>query len=121
MRQQQIIKSVLSKILTFENIATPGKIKDLYADFESVVHTNMTLDEIIGSMKYAQKIKKFSSFQYAVCSNYRWDLAQPGCLLYYPPLAAFNASVEVPVEASPENLSAYDAMISFANQVVYNQ
>lgn len=121
MRQQQIVKAVLEKILTFENIATPGKIKNLYSEFTGVVTTNISLDEIIGSMKYAQNIKKFSSFQYAVCANYRWDLAQPGCLLYYPPLAAFNASVEVPVEATPANVSAYNAMHSFAEQVVYNQ
>jgi|GEM_PF-3615205 len=120
MRQQQIIKAVIEKILTFENITSPAKIKELYADFTTVVHTNMTLDEIIGSMQYAQKIEKFSSFQYAVCSAYRWDMTVPGCLLYNPPLSAFGASVEIPAEATPSNVSVYNAMRSFASQVMYD-
>lgn len=120
MRQQQIVKAVIEKILTFDNITSPSKIKELYADFTTVVHTNMTLDEIIGSMQYAYKIDKFSSFQYAVCGNYRWDMAEPGCLLYNPPIAAFGASVEIPAEATPSNVSAYNAMRSFAEQVVYH-
>lgn len=120
MRQQQIVKAVMEKIFSFENVTSPGKIKELYADFSEVVHTNMTLDEIIGSMQYAYKIKKFSSFQYAVCGTYRWDMTVPGCLLYNPPLAAFNASVEIPAEATPANVSAYNVLRDFADQVVYH-
>lgn len=120
LRQQQILKAVMEKIFSFDNVTTPGKIKSLYADFNTVVHTNMTLDEIIGSMQYAYKIKKFSSFQYSVCNSYRRETTVPGCLLFNPPLAAFNASVELPLEATPTNVSEYKVLRSFAEQVVYN-
>lgn len=120
MRQQQIVKAVMEKIFSFDNITSPGKIKELYNDFSQVVHTNMSLDEIVGSMQYAYKIKKFSSFQYAVCGAYRWETAVPGCLLFNPPLATFGASVEIPAEATPENVSQYHVMRSFAEQMVYN-
>lgn len=120
LRQQQIIKAVMEKVFSFNNITSPNKVKELYAQFQSVVHTNMTLDEIIGSMQYAYKVKKFSSFQYAVCPVYNWETAQPGCLLYNPPIAMFGASVEIPAEATPDNVSRYDALRSFASQVVYH-
>ena len=120
LRQQQIIKAVMEKIFSFDNIGSPSKVKALYAQFQDVVHTNMTVDEIIGSMQYAFKVKQFSSFQYAVCPSYRWDITEPGCLLYAPPIAAFGSSVELPAEASPESVSQYKAMQSFADQVVYN-
>lgn len=121
LRQQQIIKAVMEKVFSFNNITSPSKVKELYAQFQSVVHTNMTLDEIIGSMQYAYKVKKFSSFQYSVCAVYNWETAQAGCLLYNPPIAMFGSSVEIPAEATPDNVSRYDAMRSFAQQVVYHQ
>ena len=111
---------MLEKVFSFENITSPGKVKELYADFSTVVHTNMSLDEIIGSMQYANDIKKFSSFQYAVCGAYTWDRTVPGCLLYSPPIAAFGASVEIPAGSTPSAVSKYDVLQSFANQVVYN-
>lgn len=120
LRQQQIIKALMEKVFSFDNITSPGKIKELYAKFQTVVHTNMTMDEVIGSMQYAYKVKKFSSFQYAVCANYNWEMTQPGCLLFNPPIALYGASVEVPVEGTPENVSQYKALHSFAEQVVYN-
>ncbi len=120
MRQQQIIKAVLEKVFSVDNITSPGKVKELYADFTNVVHTNMTLDEMIGSAQYSYKIKKFSSFQYSVCGAYRWDTTTPGCLLYSPPLDAFGSSVELPAGATPSTISYYAAMKSFADQMVYN-
>ncbi len=120
LRQQQIIKAVMEKIFSFDNVTTPGRIKSLYADFQHVVHTNMTVDEMIGSMQYAYKIKKFSSFQYSVCTNYRRETTVPGCLLFNPPLDAFGSSVELPIEATPSNVSEYKLLRSFAQQVVYN-
>ena len=120
LRQQQIIKAVLEKIFSFDNLTSPARVKALYAEYQSIVHTNMTLDEMIGSVKYVYDIKKFSSFQYAVCGAYRWETTQPGCLLYNPPIAQFGASVELPAEATPTTISSYNALRSFANQVVYN-
>lgn len=120
LRQQQIIKAVMEKVFSFDNVTSPSKIKQLYAEFQNVVHTNMSVDEMIGSMQYAYKIKKFSSFQYAVCGTYRWETAEAGCLLFNPPIATFGSSVEIPAEATPENVSQYNAMRSFAQQVVYN-
>lgn len=120
LRQQQIIKAVLEKIFSFNNLTSPGRVKELYEEYQTIVHTNMSLDEMIGGMKYIYDIKKFSSFQYAVCGAYRWETAQPGCLLYNPPIAAFGSSVELPAEATPTTISTYNVLQSFANQVVYN-
>lgn len=120
LRQQQIMEAVLKKIFSFDNLTSPGRVKELYAEYQNIVHTNMSLDEMIGGMKYIYDIKKFSSFQYAVCGAYRRETAQPGCLLYNPPIAAFGSSVELPAEATPTTISTYNALQSFASQVVYN-
>jgi len=120
LRQQQIIQALFGKIFSFDNITSPGRLKTLYAQYQEMVKTNLTIDELIGGAKYIYMMKNFSSFEYAVCGTERRDIAQPGCLLYTPPMDAFGSSVELPAGATPTNVSYYDVMRSFAHQVIYN-
>jgi hypothetical protein len=122
-RQQQIIKSVIKKLLSTDTLFSPSKIKDLYYQYTRMVYTDLTFKEILGLAQYMDKIKHFFSFVYtADCDWSSWKTVEPGCLLYYPPRDLFNGlSVLLPIGATPENPDYYENMRKFAFVVIYNQ
>jgi anionic cell wall polymer biosynthesis LytR-Cps2A-Psr (LCP) family protein len=60
LRQQQIIKAILEKVK--ENGLSIGKMKTLYSDYAAMVHSNISLEEILGLMKYLDKQPEIISF-----------------------------------------------------------
>ncbi|NOZ44269.1 MAG: LCP family protein [bacterium] len=61
-RQQQIIETVVDKLMSKENIGSISRIRSLYNDYSKMVFTNISSSEMIGMYKYASRIKKMFSF-----------------------------------------------------------
>lgn len=121
LRQQQIIKSVIHKIL--EQGFKPSKIKELYADYTAMVKTNISLDEMLGLAQYANDIEHIFTYGLTTdCSNVAYRYSYPGCFLYSPDPINFGwAMVILPVGADKTNISYYEYIKNFAFYVMHNQ
>lgn len=123
LRQQQIIQSIMDKVLNGWNLTNIDKVKSLYAQYNSMVHTNISLKEMIWMAKYIDIPKKFFSYVYSSdCNLLSFRVTEPWCFLYYAPRDRFWwASVVLPSWATPDSLEHYKKMQDFAFFVVYNQ
>ena len=59
MRQQLIIEAVKTKIMSSESLSLE-RIKGLYADLTKMIQTNISVDEMLWTAQYADKLKMFS-------------------------------------------------------------
>lgn len=80
LRQQQIIKAVLAQMISTEAIFNVG---ELYAAYQDFIHTNITVDEMLGAVSYVYDMPTIHSFVYTMECNYRYFSAMsPACMLY---------------------------------------
>jgi len=88
-----------------------------------MVSTNITIKEIIGTVRDIIKIQHMFSFGYTIeCSHAAYRLSHPGCLLYTPSRELFGGSaVLIPFGATPSQISFYDHTRYFAFWVAHNQ
>lgn len=121
LRQQQIVKAVLDKLM--DQILSPTKLKQLYSDYTKIVKTNISLDEMIGVVQYADDLKHMFSFGFTTeCSNVAYKLSRPACFLYTPNRDLFGgASVILPIWSDNINPSYYSYTQNFAYYVSHNQ
>lgn len=121
LRQQQIMKSIVEKLI--KQWLKPNKIKQLYEDYTEMVNTNISLDEMIGLVQYIDDLKHMFSYGLTTdCSNVAHRYSYPGCFLYAPDASQFWwAAVILPVWSDKTNPSNYDYINNFAFYVMHNQ
>lgn len=123
LRQQQIIKAIIKKVIKAENILDINKIQELYGYYNQIIHTNIWLKKILWMLKYKDNINQFFTFVYtADCNKTHHSVMTNWCFLYYPPREQFwwNAII-LPEWAYAWNISNYKSMQDFAFFVIYNQ
>lgn len=123
LRQQQIIKAIIEKMLSSGTLSSVSKIKNLYSDYVKMVKTNIQLKEMIWAFKYVYTLKDIYSFWLTTeCSNVNFKFSRPGCFLYTPDRSFFWwASVMIPDGATVSNVSFYDHIRNFAFFVAHKQ
>ncbi len=121
-RQQDIIKAVIDTALKRENITNIGKLKEMYSTYTRMVHTNVSLKEIIGMFKYAYDFKHIFSFWLNTYCNYRsYTITDAWCFLYNGNREAYGwMAVMVPIWSTPWKLSFYEYTQRFAFFVAHN-
>lgn len=123
LRQQQVIKAIIKKIVSAENLTNINRIKSIYAEYKNMVDTNILLTNILWMVKYMDKINNFFSFVFtADCDWSDYSLMSPWCFLYYPKREDFaGMSILLPLSASAWDISNYKALQDFAFLTIYNQ
>lgn len=123
LRQQQVIRAIITKVMSIENIVSINKLKEIYWTYNSMVKTNIWFKQILWMVKYMDKLNHFYSFVYtSECSSKHFTVMEIGCFLYYPSRDQFGwASVMLPMWATSNNVWYYKKMQDFAFFVVYNQ
>lgn len=124
-RQQIIIKWVFSKITAKESLSL-STVKKLYQSYSDIITTNISLDEMIGLLKYGKSIPSIHSFGLTMeCSNAVWRTMAAGCLLYPVDSStggAFNGmSGLLPVGSTSSRISYYMRTQYFGHLVAHNQ
>lgn len=121
LRQQQIVKAIVSKFM--QQWLKPSKIKQLYEDYTEMVKTNISVDEMIGLVQYIDDLKHMFSYWLTTdCSNIAHRFSYPWCFLYAPDSSQFWwAAVILPVWSDKTNPSNYDYINNFAFYVMHNQ
>jgi len=122
LRQQLIVEGVMNK-LKENGLGNLNKLQKLYGDYTNMVTTNISLKEMLGMVKYADRLKHVFSFWYTVeCSNLVYRFSYPGCFLYTPPQELMGgASAMIPDGWEATNVSFYDYTKNFAFFVAHNQ
>ena len=122
-RQQQIIKALMEQIKSQWVIKNIWKIQELYKNYTEMVDTNISVDEILGMMQYAQNINNV--FQFVLTTHYSEKdrkRSNPWWFLYTPALEAFGwASVILPNWGHATKVSFYDYIQNFVFYVAHNQ
>jgi len=123
LRQQQIIKAMLDKILGQLSLTNISKARELYGQALDVVKTNITTREVLSLVSNIEDEKRFFSFVYtADCDKRYIELTYPGCVLYIWNTADYQwQSVLLPQWATPGNINYYKHTKEFAFWVVHNQ
>lgn len=124
LRQQQIIKAIIEKMLSAGTLNSVTKIKNLYTDYTKMVKTNIQLKEMIWAFKYVEELKdNIHSFWLTTeCSNVNYKFSRPGCFLYTPSRDFFGwASVMIPDGATVSNVNFYDYIRNFVFFVSHKQ
>ncbi|HMS90680.1 MAG TPA: LCP family protein [Candidatus Absconditabacterales bacterium] len=122
LRQQLIVKGVMNKLME-NGLSNVNKLNKLYEDYTNMVTTNISLKEMLGMVKYIDRIKHMFSFGYTnECSNVAFRFSRPACFLYTPSRELFGgASAILPDGGSPTNISFYDYTKNFGFFVAHNQ
>lgn len=122
LRQQLIVKWVMNKLME-NGLSNVNKLNKLYEDYTNMVTTNISLKEMLGMVKYIDRIKHIFSFWYTnECSNVAFRFSRPACFLYTPSRELFWwASAILPDGWSPTNISFYDYTKNFGFFVAHNQ
>lgn len=124
LRQQQIIKAIIEKMLSSGTLHSISKIKNLYTEYTKMVKTNIQLKEMIWAFKYINDLKDniFSFWLTTECSNNVLRFSHPGCFLYTPDRSFFGwASVIIPDWATVSNVAFYDHIRNFVFFVAHKQ
>jgi LCP family protein required for cell wall assembly len=120
LRQQLVIKSIKTKLLTLNYIWSPSKLKALFYTLNSNIKTDMWIKEIIWIASIAKEIPNNNIFSFNLNNSCEWwvNACEAGGFLYTPERALFWwASVVLPEEATATNISKYTQINKFANLV----
>ena len=123
LRQQLVIKKVIQKILSDKKYLNPSYIKQLWWEFNKMVVTDLSINEMLGFLRYKDDLKHFFSFALnADCENNIFETLMPWCMLYFPPRDEFGgAAIILPVGATASNPEFYKNVKDFVFNVVRNQ
>lgn len=119
-RQQLIIKSTIEKFQ--EWWLSIEKIKSLHSTYQQYITTNISVDEMIGLLRYDTRVPHLHSFNFTTeCANTIRQRMQPWCLLYNVIQADFNNMAGMlPFGASRNKLSHYPYTRGFSRFVTYH-
>ncbi len=122
-RQQLIVKAVIDKVTSSENLFNVQKIQQLYSEFDDMIETNISIRQMIWMMPYVEEIDNFHTFNLtADCDKSDFSKAEPWCFLYYPSREAFGwQSVLLQEWWTPSDPNNYREIQDFAYNIIYNQ
>jgi len=123
LRQQQIIKAVIKKVVWKVGTLQLNSLQDLYSTFEQMMVTNVSMKQMLGILPKVEALEFFFSFVYTADCDLRYlDLTEPGCVLRHADRASFWwAAVVIPEWASYGNLNYYKKTQDFAFWVTHHQ
>ena len=120
-RQQLIINAIIDKLTTWWlSIAT---INTIYNTYQQYIISNITLNEMMGLLRYGTKAPPMFSFGYTYeCSNANRKTMQNGCLLYPVNQEEYNGMAwMLPRSATNNNISNYTDTKIFGQFVAHHQ
>lgn len=120
-RQQLILKGLLTK-LTQKGVSIET-VKDLYTLYQTYVHSNITLDEMLWLIAYGQSIPKIHSFWLTnECGDSARKTMPAGCFLSSVDSSQFGGMAWLlPVGASIGKISYYDPIRAFSDLIAHHQ
>lgn len=123
LRQQQIIKWVIKKIIWQVWTLNVTKLQDTYTTFDEMVITNVSMKQMLWVIPTVEAIEHYFSFVYTADCDLRYlDLTTPWCVLRHGDRSNFWwAAVVIPEWASYYNLSYYKKTQDFAFWVTHHQ
>jgi len=122
-RQQQIIKAIVKQITEGVGFSNVSNLKKFYEDYIKMVHTNISMKEIVGLLGNKDDVQNIFSFVFTTECSYRdFSLTPVACFLHVPSRDAFGwSSVILPNWWSVGNVSFYDYTKNFSFFVAHNQ
>lgn len=120
-RQQLIIKALIEK-MTNQGLSITT-MNNVYETYKEYVHTNITLDEMLGLLAYGSTIPEMHSFGLTMeCSNNSRKTMQAWCFLYPVDSTQFGwMSGILPIWASIGKISYYDLIHGFTDLISHHQ
>ena len=120
-RQQQIISALKDKILSWNTLSSPSKIKKFYNIYNKYLSTNISLSQAISlfsQMKLQEDTKVYSSGLNTSCSYEK--KCEKWWYLYYPQRSYFGwMSVLLPESSDNKNLDNYTDILKYTD-IVFN-
>lgn len=121
LRQQLVIDAIKNKLLSSESLSLE-RVKQLYADFTTMVTTNVALDEMLWTIQYLDGLKMFS---FGINNYYNPSnpyTTHKGAFLYNPSREQFGgASVMIPFGASAGHLDNYQLINEYVDFITHMQ
>lgn len=119
-RQQLIIEAIKNKMLSGGTL-TLERGKELYSGYVAMVNTNISMNEMLWTIQYLDKVKPFS-FWLNTSYSYENLNTQKGSFLYTPQRELFwGASVLLPLGATAANMTHYKAIHEYADFISHIQ
>lgn len=119
-RQQLIIEAIKNKMLSWGTL-TLERAKELYSGYLAMVNTNISMNEMLWTIQYLDKVKPFS---FGLNTSYSYENlnTQKGSFLYTPQRELFGgASVLLPLGATAGNMTHYKAIHEYADFISHLQ
>ena len=121
-RQQLIIKAVINKLISI-GILNISQLKKLYTDYTTLIHTNISMNQMIRLSQYMYNHNNMFSYSFSTnCSNSNYKFSYPGCFIWVPDPSIFGwAYVVLPEGAKQSTTSFFDYTKNFASYIFHNQ
>lgn len=122
-RQQLLIKSIISQIVSVNNLVNIPNLQKLYWEFNSMLETNISFRQIISLISYVKELDIYNSaWLTADCDKSYFETTDIWCFLYYPQRSLFGwASVLLQQWANVSDFSNYKNIQDFAFFFLNNQ
>lgn len=119
-RQQLIVEGIKDKMLSGGNLSLE-KAKELYSGYVAMVNTNVSLNEMLWTIQYLDRVKPFS-FWLNTSYGYENLTTQKGSFLYAPQRDLFGgAAVLLPLGATVNNVTYYKAIHEYVDFISHFQ
>lgn len=119
-RQQLIIEAIKNKMFSGGNLGLE-RAKQLYSGYMAMVNTNISMNEMLWTVQYLDKVKPFS-FWLNTSFSYENLNTQKGSFLYTPQRELFwGAAVLLPIGATAGNMTHYKAIHEYADFIFHLQ
>lgn len=90
LRQQVIIQAIIDKLKASLSLNNIAEIKNIYAQVKEIFITNISVDNAIWLIQFAENKPDFFSYVYeSNCSIQNYQQTTPACVLYYGDRDAF--------------------------------
>lgn len=121
-RQEQIIKAIIDKLVSSWKLLNPRELKSLYIKFEQTVKTDFDFQTLLSFIEYAKdiKIKSYSLHGNCYYKNTNWDNLKSWCLVFPARREDFDGqSVLLPKWSNSLEVDNYDTIKQFAFIVLW--
>ncbi len=122
-RQHLVLTAIVDRIASQLTLTNIWQMRTLYAQFRAMVHTNMTVQEMISLAPYVHKERhSFSYVLTADCNNQVYEQAEPWCLLYHVDRSLlWWVSGMLPNGATVNRMSIYEPFHDFIEHILNHQ
>jgi len=122
-RQQQVIQAIAEKAKAAGILSSPGKMTSLYKILSQNIESTMTLRELLGAAKIAEKLDRSRVISMGLTTA----TGEPGGFLYTPPRDQFGgAAVLLPISypswpPSWEQIESFTQVITHSRSIQLNR